>query len=920
MQLCDRKDTLILEKPPLLIFCTADPLSLPQIDGKHYIATVTPTVATIFYPMERLLPLSVVISRYLLTIMPTRDLDKVINKIPEIEKIDIQDFLVVYLRDYVIKSIVEYLKANKTSRQKDNEKAFDDLRMMAYAFVNEVIYYKILERYRDVKRLLPLYKLGIVKSSREYLVKLNEVFKGTTELIQFGDDNEVAQVLDSLITLLDSLDLDLITKVANYVYDGLIPDKERRKLSQFYTPPVIAELIVKWAVRREDYKVLDAGTGSGVFISEAYDRLYLLKTGKEIDIDEGITPTQSEHSYILGRLYAVDLNPFAVQLTSMRLSLKSPKYQSKPNVITGDFFKIKPGQSSLDGVSFSNFDAVIGNPPYTRWNELSKEEKKAIRSEVGKALDKYGLVSNGREDPPIYIPWIVHAERFLKEHGKLGMIISDMWLQTEYGKNFAKYLLDHFKIKAIIDIPQKIFDARIATVILLAEKETDAKSRASNKVLVARVIDAKKAINCIKSSLDMYYEFDEARLKECNGLWFKFVRQEEIKTDRKLIHLFFDTTAYDELERLVREGKMIRLGRLFEPSRGNSVYHCLSSWGVVKGTPNCGAKDFFRLNEEKKKKVPEECLYPAIIEAELVRSFIFTRKDWEEMRDRGKSVYLFICHKPKGIKEYVEKGEKEYKNRNGAPANEAEAAKAREKEKNLFYGWYDLGGVMLTPLMAKYMTQYSPHFFISEYPVAVYDGIMSLIPKVKIEGYDVKQLKTILRKVNRKRAKEILKDVKKNSGISLSTKEIKALAAYLNSTLVWNWLEFMGRPVAGGPLAIDVKPIKNIPIPNLKELSEKDVNELASLFDDLETEARKHRGEKVLDALDYLKPIKQKIDKKICEIYSLNIDLEALWNSTVEMMKKRMAAKAGKRLELGLGKEVKVKKGKKDIPLDSFIW
>jgi hypothetical protein len=182
--------------------------------------------------------------------------------------------------------------------------------------------------------------------------------------------------------------------------------------------------------------------------------------------------------------------------------------------------------------------------------------------------------------------------------------------------------------------------------------------------------------------------------------------------------------------------------------------------------------------------------------------------------------------------------------------------KAREKEKSLFYGWYDLGGVLLTPLMAKYYAQYYPQFFISEYPTVTYNDIITLIPKVNVEEYDVDQLKSILGKLQnkeKKRIKKLLDDIEKNSKTTLSNKELKALTAYLNSTLVWNWSEFRSRRTSGGLLAIEVDIAKNIPIPNLKGLSEKDIDDLAKLFDELEAEARKYQDMKsVLRTLNSL--------------------------------------------------------------------
>jgi hypothetical protein len=487
-----------------------------------------------------------------------------------------------------------------------------------------------------------------------------------------------------------------------------------------------------------------------------------------------------------------------------------------------------------------------------------------------------------------------------------------------------------------------LFDARVTTVILLAEKESNETNRANNNVLIARIPtnDTKKVtetLKCIGRSLDEHYEFDGSKLKECQGLWFKFINQSEIQTDDKWITLFFNERAIEELERLVKEGKMIRLGDWFEPSRGNTVSHCLSNWGMIEGRGSCGAKQFFRFNESKKTngiqtskgiiKVPEECLYPAILDAMSIKTFIFKEEDWKNLRDKGKYTYLFICHKPRDeqIKDYLEWGENECRNRSGRPCSESISAKGREREKSLFYGWYDLGGILLTPLIAKYTTQYYPHFFISKYPAVTNDNFVTFIPKVSIEGYNVDQLKSVLVKLQNKQKKimVILDDIEKNSKITLSTKELKALTAYLNSTLVWNWLEFRGRAVSGGPLEIDLNVVRDIPIPNLKRLNEKDVDELAKLFDELEAEARKQKERKVLETLNYLKPIKQEIDRKICEIYDLKIDVEELWNSTVEMMERRRGVdKSRKKLDLGSENEIVRKKERKGktVSLESFIY
>lgn len=60
-------------------------------------------------------------------------------------------------------------------------------------------------------------------------------------------------------------------------------------------------------------------------------------------------------------------------------------------------------------------------------------------------------------EPGIWMHFVMWDLNFLKEGGRLGMIISDSWLQTDYGVDFGKFLLDNFKVKALIDISSRVF-------------------------------------------------------------------------------------------------------------------------------------------------------------------------------------------------------------------------------------------------------------------------------------------------------------------------------------------------------------------------------------------------------------------------------------------------------------------------------
>ena len=380
-------------------------------------------------------------------------------------------------------------------------------REMAYVLMNKIVFYKVLERYYKLPPLEPLYSKGLVNTCNKYLEKLKEFFDkavkltkdfelifktGIYDAVELIENKEVLEVLDWLIRLIDAYKIERLGDIVGFIYEDLIPGEERHALGQFYTPKPIAELIVKWCIRSPDDKVLDPGCGSGTFLVEAYKRLAEMKLKRSFSEIRHVP--EDVHRQILNQLYGIDINEFPAHLTAMNLAMKNVRAPStETNIFLRDYFTIRPhykilapyviktpeGEKSVE-VIFEDFDTVIGNPPYTRWTEISENTRQEILKLHNKTLRNYGLHKfiTGGAIPGIYIPWIIHSKDFLKEGGRLGMIISDSWLQTEYGIGFLKFLADNFKIHAIIDISHRIFPVPlIGTCIILLEKCLESKER-----------------------------------------------------------------------------------------------------------------------------------------------------------------------------------------------------------------------------------------------------------------------------------------------------------------------------------------------------------------------------------------------------------------------------------------------------------
>lgn len=135
-------------------------------------------------------------------------------------------------------------------------------------------------------------------------------------------------------------------------------------------------------------------------------------------------------------------------------------------------------------------DAVIGNPPYVRQEEVKSDKAKGKgrprhgTKEYYRALVKIEAQAalSGRSDLHCYF-W-PHASTFLKPDGWLCLLTSSQWLDVEYGFKLQGWILSRFKIIAIfesLDEPWFV-GARVATTATLLQLCANPEERARNTV------------------------------------------------------------------------------------------------------------------------------------------------------------------------------------------------------------------------------------------------------------------------------------------------------------------------------------------------------------------------------------------------------------------------------------------------------
>jgi len=738
---------------------------------------------------------------------------------------------------------------------------------MSYILTNKILFYKVLERkYPTLPKLLDI----SVPRARLYLTALYRLFdeavaatKDFEAVFKTGLFDEIVlpqqsaallDILDGLKTFVKDMEMyqleQLDADVIGHVYEELLQPEERHRLGQFYTPPAIAELICKWAIRDQRDLVLDPAAGSGTFPVKSYQILRGLKMLE--------SPTKSlneTHAENIKQLYTIDINPFPAHLTAMNLAMRNVNHPiSEMNVLREDFFKVSPNQIVLSPYAIKTaqgeeyreikipiVDVVVGNPPYTRWTELSDEARSSIKRAIGSELSEFRLVAGSTQsEPMIYLHFLIHGAQFLRNDGRLGMIISNSWLQADYGVKFGKYLLSNFRVIAVIDFSPRVFRVPlIATLVLLLERETDPERRRQNKTFYVFVdkaegLTTEKLLNLIEDST------------EKSGLLTNSLEQQKLDSGAKWLNVLFGSDEI--LQRLQAAQNTVAAADMFTIATSNAGW---AYWALKHGSrTNIGSKQFFYLtSDDVRTKGLQGYARRAICSARSTKFYTFGKEDWKALDRKKSPTYFFMCQKPvkevpPSVRRYVHWGEtvcrtgiRESRG-GGAICSKAYTCQVRQKTPQRFKGWYDLGGFKYTPIMAVYQSRYRTRFFWCKEKFVAYHAIVTFLPKGK-----------------------------------LTETELKAELAFLNSSFSHLYVESEGRAVSVGPIALEVAQAERMPILNVRKLPNETVQELARLFDELESATRKLGGADTKENLDKLAPYFEKIDDAIAKTLNLPKDL-----------------------------------------------
>jgi type I restriction-modification system DNA methylase subunit len=311
------------------------------------------------------------------------------------------------------------------------------------------------------------------------------------DIIAFPDDDVLVKQIKELVSILNRYNFGTLGyDILGRIFERLIPQDERHTLGQYFTSADVVDLILLFCSQNENDKLLDPSCGAGTFLVRGYQQKKLMNQHKK-------------HEEILDKLWGNDIAKFPAHLSTINLAIKDlGVLKNYPNILQSDFFALQVGPHGFDNDNWRKrraktlgiderevtypryFDAIVGNPPYTRQEEI-KDTGVDKQQLIDNAL-MFGnkKIANISKRAGIYAYFFVHGWKFLKEGGYFGFIVSYSWMDVDYGKGLQEFFLRNYKIIAIIDSEAERWfkDADINTCIVILKKCSNEKERNENLV------------------------------------------------------------------------------------------------------------------------------------------------------------------------------------------------------------------------------------------------------------------------------------------------------------------------------------------------------------------------------------------------------------------------------------------------------
>lgn len=206
----------------------------------------------------------------------------------------------------------------------------------------------------------------------------------------------------------------------------------RKARGAFFTPTAVAQFLTDWAIRTPNDRILEPSCGDAEFLTQAALRLDSLGVGRGA----------------ANQLVGVELHADSAKAGQQRVRAAG----GEASIHVGDFFDWEPD---------ATFDAVVGNPPYIRYQDFAGESRNAGRRAALRAGVRLTALASS------WAAFVAYSSLFLKPGGRLALVIPAELLSVNYAAPVRQLLLDQFAELELVMFEERVFPGVLEEVLLV---------------------------------------------------------------------------------------------------------------------------------------------------------------------------------------------------------------------------------------------------------------------------------------------------------------------------------------------------------------------------------------------------------------------------------------------------------------------
>ena len=319
----------------------------------------------------------------------------------------------------------------------------------AFDEVSKILFCKLQDEKKTAVSEFYKFQVGTHEESSDIAERIHGIYKEGkeqdpnvfSENIKLEDD-----IIYKTVEHLQSINInktDLDSK--GVAFERFMGDFFKGKMGQYFTPRNIVDFCVKMLFIKQNERVLDPACGSGGFLLHAMD---LIRKKAEEDYEEEKEIYSYWHDFASKNLFGIEINEQIARVCKMNMIIHDDGHT---NIISADSLDNIEKHTKINSqFKKENFDIILTNPPFGA--KVLINEKKYLKD--------YQLGLNNGKERAAQSTEVLFIERcfeYLKEGGRMAIVLPDGILTNATLQYVRDFIMNNFKINAIVSIPQTAF-------------------------------------------------------------------------------------------------------------------------------------------------------------------------------------------------------------------------------------------------------------------------------------------------------------------------------------------------------------------------------------------------------------------------------------------------------------------------------